>query len=243
MRPPDHRNLQAIRRHQRTTSADHEAIIAGYDAFLDKWGFRKAFPTPESHVFRAVGRTCYESWQNYMENARISDELDFAVISGWESTAIENHSGIVDNLRNFKSDPDLIAGSLLPIRPIAKQRALCIEQGKPATFDLYLANDTPQPATGKLTFTMITPSGKKQDLITVPAPTHVMDQFSYLLKTAFETPKLTEEGLYRFKFSLSSVRHSQLRLRRSGSCNSPPLRPSWSKFGQHIRVSPTPCMT
>ncbi|MES2390452.1 MAG: glycoside hydrolase, partial [Acidobacteriota bacterium] len=179
-------------------------IIAGYEKFLDRWNFRKAFPTSE-HLFRALGLTCYQSWQNYMENARISDELDFAAISGWESTAIENHSGIVDNLRNHKSDPELIRGSLLPIRPIAKQRSLAIEQGKPATFDLYLANDTSKPATGTLTFTMITPSGKRQELITLPAPQQSPDVFSYLLKEAFTTPPLTEEGLYRFKFSISST--------------------------------------
>jgi beta-galactosidase len=181
---------------------DHEEIIAGYERFLDRWGFRKAFPTSEA-VFKACGRTCYESWQNYMENARISDELDFAAISGWESTAIENHSGIVDNLRNFKSDPELIRGSLLPIRPIAKQRSLVIERGKPATFDLFLANDTSKPATGTLTFTMVTPSGKRQQLVSLPAPPQQPDVFSYLLKEAFETPALTEEGLYRFKFAIS----------------------------------------
>jgi hypothetical protein len=184
--------------------ADHEEIISGYETFLDKWGFRAAFPTCES-VFKAVGRTCYESWMNYMENVRISDELDFAVISGWESTAIENHSGIVDSLRNFKSDPELIRGSLLPIRPIAKQRALVIERGKPTVFDLYLANDTPQPVSGTLTLTMIAPGGRKQKLVTLPAPQHVTDRFSYLLKSDFATPPLTEEGLYRFRFGIDSV--------------------------------------
>ena len=183
---------------------DHEEIIASYEKFLDKWGFRKSFPSAES-VFLAAGKTCYESWGNYMENARISDELDFAAISGWESTAIENHSGIVDNLRNFKADPRLISGSLLPVRPIAKQHAMCVAHGKTAIFDLYLANDTPQPATGTLTFTMITPSGKRKDLTTLPVPEHIIDQFSYLLKEGFETPTLDEEGLYRFKFSLSSA--------------------------------------
>jgi len=182
---------------------DHEEIIDGYDKFLNTWGFRKAFPTSES-LFLALGKTCYESWQNYLENARISDELDFAAISGWESTAIENHSGIVDNMRNFKADPTLISGSLLPVRPIAKQHALCVEQGKTAIFDLFLANDTPNPALGTLTFSMIAPSGKRKELITLPAPEHVIDQFSYLLKAGFETPKLEEEGLYRFKFSISS---------------------------------------
>jgi beta-galactosidase len=182
--------------------ADHEEIIAGYNRFLDKWGFRKAFPTAES-VFLACGLTEYQSWQNYMENARLSDDLDFAAISGWESTAIENHSGIVDNLRNFKSDPKLIAGSLLPIRPIAKQRALCIELSQPATFDLFLANDTGKPATGELVFTVTTPKGSRTELFRCHAPTQTPDVFSYLLKEAFITPPLTEEGLYRFQFSLT----------------------------------------
>ena len=182
---------------------DHKEILAAYDNFLDKWKFRTAFPTAE-HLFDALGKKCYDTWQNYLENARISDDLDFAVISGWETTAIENHSGIVDNLRNFKSDPAPISGTLTPIRPVAKQRSACTARGESATFDLYLLNDTPQPTTGTLTFTAVTPSNKLLKLAELPTPTHVPDQFSYLLKEAFQTPPLTEEGLYRFKFSLSS---------------------------------------
>jgi hypothetical protein len=183
---------------------DHKEILAAYDNFLDRWNFRKAFPATE-HLWLALGKKCYETWQNYLENARISDELDFAVISGWESTAIENHSGIVDNLRNFKSDPTPISGALTPIRPVAKQRSASIARGESATFDLYLLNDTSQPATGKLEFTAVSPSNKLIKLTEIPAPQHVTDQFSYLLKEAFQTPPLTEEGLYRFKFSLSSA--------------------------------------
>ena len=182
---------------------DHREILAAYDKFIDRWGFRAAFPATEK-LWTSLGKKCYDTWQNYMENARISDELDFAAISGWETTAIENHSGIVDNLRNFKSDPGPITGTLMPVRPVAKQRAMCVEYDEPAIFDLYLCNDTTKPATGTLTFTMITPSGKKSDLITLPAPTQTPDQFSYLLKEAFATPPLKEEGLYRFKFSISS---------------------------------------
>jgi hypothetical protein len=182
---------------------DHQEILAAYDKFLDKWGFREAFPTAE-HLFNALGRKCYDTWQNYLENARISDDLDFAVISGWETTAIENHSGIVDNLRNFKSDPAPISGALTPMRPVAKQRSASTARGESATFDLYLLNDTSKPATGTLTFTAIAPSNKLLKLAEFPAPTPVTDQFSYLLKEAFQTPPLTEEGLYHFKFSISS---------------------------------------
>jgi beta-galactosidase len=183
---------------------DHKEILAAYDNFLDRWKFRSAFPTAE-YLFNALGKKCYDTWQNYLENARISDDLDFAVISGWESTAIENHSGIVDNLRNFKSDPTPISATLQPIRPVAKQRSACTARGETATFDLYLLNDTSQPTTGKLEFTVVTPSNKLIKLAEFPAPQHVTDQFSYLIEEAFQTPPLTEEGLYRFKLALSSA--------------------------------------
>jgi len=182
---------------------DHQEIIASADKFLDKWGFRKAFPATE-RLWNALGKKCYETWQNYLENARISDELDFAAISGWESTAIENHSGIVDNLRNFKSDPAPITQTLQRIHPVAKQRTTVVALGESATFDLFLLNDTSKPASGPLTFSMITPSGKRTVLKTLPAPEQTPDVFSYLLQEGFVTPKLTEEGLYRFKFAISS---------------------------------------
>jgi hypothetical protein len=183
---------------------DHQEIVAAYDKFLDKWGFRAAFPATE-HLWTSLGKKCYDTWQNYMENARISDELDFAAISGWETTAIENHSGIVDNLRNFKSDPGPIRDTLLPVRPVAKQRAMCTALGEAATFDLYLLNDTDGAATGTLTFSAVTPSGKLVKFGEWPAPEWKRDQFSYLVKEAFVTPKLEEEGLWRFKFAISSA--------------------------------------
>ena len=183
---------------------DHKEILAAYDKFLDKWHFRLAFPATE-RLWLSLGSKCYNTWQNYLENARIGDDLDFAAISGWESTAIENHSGIVDNLRNFKSDPGPIAGALQPIRPVAKQRSVCVPLGESATFDLYLCNDTPDASTGTLTFTAVTPTGQLLKLVTLPVPDETPDQFSYLLQEEFTTPPLTEEGLYRFKFALSSA--------------------------------------
>jgi len=184
--------------------ADHREIVATYDKFIDRWGFRAAFPATET-LWTSLGKKCYDTWQNYMENARISDELDFCAISGWETTAIENHSGIVDNLRNFKSDPEPIAGTLMPVRPVAKQRSACTALGEAATFDLYLLNDTDKAAGGTLMFSAVTPSGKLVKFAEFPAPVWKRDQFSYLVKQAFITPKLEEEGMYRFKFAISSA--------------------------------------
>jgi hypothetical protein len=127
--------------------------------------------------------------------------VDFAAISGWESTAIENHSGIVDNLRNFKGDPDLIASSLRPIRPVAKQHKLCYALGESAIFDLYLLNDTCKPVSGTLRFSMVEPGGKSRELGSWPVPPNIADQFSYRIQTGFTVPPFTREGIYLFRFS------------------------------------------
>lgn len=184
--------------------ADHREILAAYERFFDRWGFRKAFPTSD-RFFQSLGNKCYESWQQYMENARICDAVDFAAISGWESTSIENHSGIVDNLRNFKGDPDLIASSLKAVRLVAKQHKLCYAVGDPAVLDLFLLNDTGRSIEGKFRLSLVDPAGKLTQLGAWDAPANIADQFSYTLHTAFNTPPLTSEGIYRIRFTSEST--------------------------------------
>ncbi|HTX65765.1 MAG TPA: hypothetical protein VMD31_08320, partial [Opitutaceae bacterium] len=180
---------------------DHEQILAAYDAFLDRWGFRTAFPAA-SDLFRSIGRRAYESWGQFMDNVRISDETDMAAISGWESTAIENHSGLVDNFRNFKSDPRLIAESLTPVRPLAKQRRLTFEAGERAVFDLYLLNDTDRPVEGELTFTLTDPQGRVATREVLPAPAFERDRLSYLLREGFTAAAMPAPGIWRARFEL-----------------------------------------
>ncbi|MEM9964192.1 MAG: sugar-binding domain-containing protein [Asticcacaulis sp.] len=180
---------------------DHKVIVENTSAYLDRWGFRKAFPTTES-LFLSVGRKAYEGWQNYMENIRIGNEVDIAAISGWETTAIENHSGIVDNLRYFKANPDLIRVSLQPVRPVAKQRRLVYAAGEVAELDIYLLNDTNAAVSGELKLSLVTPDGKVTDIATYPAPAFKVDVFSYLLAENVRTPALTQGGINKIRLEL-----------------------------------------
>jgi beta-galactosidase len=182
--------------------ADHEEILHAYETFLDTWGFRRAFPTA-SDLFQSIGRRAYESWGQFLENIRICDVNDYATISGWESTAIENHSGLVDNFRDFKSNPDPIRTSLLPVRPVAKQRALVVPLDGNAAFDLYLLNDSNRAVEGKLEFSATDPSGKIHELGTFDAPAFVPDQLSYLVKENVSSPALNREGVWTTHFSLA----------------------------------------
>jgi hypothetical protein len=187
--------------------ADHQACLAVYDEFLDRHNFRAAFPTA-SALFQSIGRRAYESWAQYMENVRICDAVDYSTISGWESTAIENHSGIVDNFRDYKSDPKVLADSLLPIRPVAKQKQIAVALGSPAQFDLYLLNDTGRPVTGQLTFTITDPSGQETRIAQFDAPQYVPDQLSYLIAQEVATALLNTEGTWRTSLKLSSAPQS-----------------------------------
>jgi hypothetical protein len=183
---------------------DHQEILAAYQAFLRKWGFEGAFPNAEA-LFVALGGKAYLSWQNYMENIRIADAVDYAAISGWETTAIDNHSGIVDNFRNFKADPKLIAASLLPVRPVAKQRALTAARGTVALFDLYLLNDSGKPAPGALSLAVTDPKGRTHALGKFAVPATKPGQMSMLVKEGLATPPLAEEGQYRFACTFSGA--------------------------------------
>ncbi len=174
---------------------DHLEINHAYGKFLDRWGFRTAFPTNES-LFLSIGNKCYDFWGRVIETARLSDENDFLVISGWESTSIENHSGLVDNMRNFKGNPMLLRSRFAHLRPVIKPRALVIAAGERDTLDLYLLNETNRPAGKALTLTMIDPEGKEIALGSYPVPQWKQDQFVYPIAEAFTTPPLADEGRY-----------------------------------------------
>jgi hypothetical protein len=177
---------------------DHQELLDVYNKFLDTWGFRTAFPTAEQ-LFLSIGRRAYETWGQFMENVRLCEANDMAAISGWESTAMEDHSGLVDNFRDFKADPRAISDSLLPVRPVAKQRQLVVALGDKATFDVYLANDSHKPVSGKLVFTSSSPAGVNQRIAEFAAPAFQEDHFTYLSKEGFTTEPLDKEGRWRFR--------------------------------------------
>lgn len=184
---------------------DHEQILAAYNQFLDKWGFRKAFPTA-NQLFVSIGDKEYDYWANVLECARLSEPNDYLTVSGWESTAIEDHSGLVDNLRDFKGHPELIAERLALLLPVAQPRHSVLRAGEAAMLDLYLLNETTHPAPGALRLTLTDPQGRQTRLGTYPGPKFVTDQFVYPIKAGVTTPPLTEPGVYHLTFALGGAR-------------------------------------
>jgi len=121
--------------------ADATQVLNGYHQFIDKWGFRKAFPT-DSSLFTAIAHRTYYFWKKMVEQSRIENKNDYIVISGWESTTIDNHSGLVDNHRFLKGDPAEIAAACKPEILVIEPRHMIVAKGSKDVVDIYLINET-----------------------------------------------------------------------------------------------------
>ncbi len=117
------------------------ARLNAYDAFLDKYQFRQAFPTTED-LFRAVGARHYFAAAHIIENARISDANDYIAITGWESTTVDNNSGLVNALRQLKADPALVHQANAPELIVVRPRHYVVAKGDTAVVDIYVVNET-----------------------------------------------------------------------------------------------------
>ena len=85
-----------------------------YDRFLKEKGFDKAFPTVDD-LTRSMGNVSFYYQGRIIENIRISNTVDAYAVNGWESMKLENHSGIVDNYRFPKGDPEVMARYNAPL--------------------------------------------------------------------------------------------------------------------------------
>jgi hypothetical protein len=112
-----------------------------YDAFLksDK-GFAKAFPSVDA-LTTAMGNVAYYYQGRMIENIRMNNVVDGYAINGWESMKLENHSGIVDNYRNPKGDPELISRYNKPLYIAVKLNRKVVETGSTTIVDFHIVNE------------------------------------------------------------------------------------------------------
>ncbi len=181
--------------------ADMTKILNGYHQFLDKWGFREAFPT-DSSLFRAIGYRTYFFWQRIVEQTRIDNSNDGIVISGWESTTIDNHSGLLDNHRFFKGDPKVIAEACKPELLVIQPRHVILAKGEKNLVDIFLINETGR--TGPQTLTL---TGKKPDGSVLFSMKRLVeaaggDTYGQLLAAGVSIPEADAAGMLNLEGSL-----------------------------------------
>ena len=141
--PDDHGAMAEWYRRAGRTGYDraaHAADDKAYEDFIDKYGFRSAFHTA-GDIFREAADKHYLMDARMMENVRMCDATDYLVLSGWESTVEDNHSGIVDALRIPKTDPALVKAAAAPAALVVRALHYVLAQGTAASVDVHLLNE------------------------------------------------------------------------------------------------------
>jgi beta-galactosidase len=187
---------------------DHEEIDRAYNRFLDQYGFRASFPTTDA-LYRKIGEKQYDYWAHVLQCARLSDDTDYLTISGWETTAIEDHGGLVDNLRNPHGDPGVIRDALRPVMPDLQVRTTALVTGGTTIYDLFFLNESNRPQSGRVDVTLRRPDGNTQTLGSYAVPPYVRDVFSYRVVTGMATPSLDMPGKYVLTAAFGKVLQSR----------------------------------
>jgi hypothetical protein len=183
-------------------SAAHEMILTAYEKFLDDHQFRPAFPTAET-LFRQAGAKHYFSAAHLLENARMCDAVDYIVLSGWESTTIDNHSGLVDSLRQLKADATLIHQAAQPEVLVIRPRHYVIAKGDAAVVDVHQINEQNLTGSWRLTVTASMTDGKPLFQADYPVELIGGETFGQLLKQDIQF-KVNQPGFVTIHAALSS---------------------------------------
>ena len=195
--------------------ADMTTILNGYHQFLDKWGFRQAFPT-DSSLFQAIGYRTYFFWQQIVEQTRMDNANDGLAISGWESTTIDNHSGLVDNHRFFKSDPKIIAEACQPEVLVIKPRHVIVALGEKNLVDVFLINEVNRTGPQTLKLSGRRPDGSIAFTTEKSVTATGGDTYGQLLAEAIEIPAADATGMLTLEATLTPQDGNFKTLQRTG---------------------------
>jgi hypothetical protein len=169
--------------------AYHAAMLRKYTQFMKQWGFEKGFGDA-SKLFKAIGQISYFFNARIIEQLRMCDRTDYIVLSGWESTAIDNFSGIVDNLRQFKGDPALLRRAGRADMLVLKPRRLVLERGETTPLDVFAVAETLPAGVYRLHVTL-RQNGHTHTLLHKSVSLPGGNVFASLLAEAIALPALT----------------------------------------------------
>jgi hypothetical protein len=213
--PDDHAAMAAWYKSNHRTGYDreaHEAILSAYNDFLDQRGFRSAFPSAEG-LFREAGNKHYFSAAHVLENARICNDLDYIVLSGWESTTIDDHSGMVDSLRLLKGDPSPMHQAAAPELLVVRPRQYVVARGGNAAIDIHLVNENNLNGACLLTVLASLPGKPSLFQATYPVTVSGGEIYGQLLKSDIEFP-INDAGTVTVQASLAAAGNANPILKR-----------------------------
>lgn len=120
---------------------DYLGWYDAYDRFLKERGFSQDYPCVDS-LTRKMGNVAFYYQGRLFENIRMNNIVDGYAVNGWESMKLENHSGIVDNYRHPKGDPEIIARyASNPLYLAVKLNRKVLAVGGKTRCDVFIVNE------------------------------------------------------------------------------------------------------
>jgi beta-galactosidase len=176
----------------------------GFTNYISSKGLQTYYPSLDSFTI-STGNIAYFLHGRIIENARMNNYRDGYAINGWECMKSDNHSGVVDQLRNLKGDAKLIADYTRPLYVAVKSRQMIEHVGDQAHVDLFIVNENALAAgTYTLTLTVLKPSGATSQVYSGSAKVTGGDTFGELLMQNITFALDGGAGYYRLKARLLS---------------------------------------
>ncbi len=170
-----------------------------YDEFLSKKGFREAFPTVDD-LCTQMGAISHYYQGRIIENIRIGNVTDAYIVNGWESTKVENHSGVVDIYRNPKASASILSKYNQPQYVAIKLRTKVLETGTSSIAGIYAINENGLKGTHTLKLSLQSLSGE-QEIGSYKVNLKGGTNYGQLLKKAVQF-NVPEEGYSELKAEL-----------------------------------------
>jgi beta-galactosidase len=172
-----------------------------FDDFLTRKNLRAAFPTVDA-LTSAMGDVSLYHQGRKIENLRICNANDGYAVNGWEAEPVENHSGIVDEFRNPKGDPAIMAYYNQPLYVAVKPRSQFAESDGKVTVDFYVVNEKDLKGPHTLKITALDSAGKRIFAQEIPVTLTGGETYGQMLAEGIKIPAAAKSGMQRIEASL-----------------------------------------
>ncbi|HXS69046.1 MAG TPA: glycoside hydrolase family 2 TIM barrel-domain containing protein, partial [Candidatus Polarisedimenticolia bacterium] len=202
--PPRLEKIKAALDNSPTKGWDGEIYLDWYrrfDDFLTRKHLRGAFPTVDA-LTMSMGAVSYYHQGRKIETLRIDNDADGYAVNGWEAESVENHSGIVDNWRNPKADPAIMAYYNQPLYVAVKVRSQFAQIPADVVVDFYGINEKNLHGNFILKMTVLNPAGKKILAKDMPVKLSGGDVYGELLAEDVHVPITRSAGMFHIQASL-----------------------------------------
>jgi len=173
-----------------------------FDDFLTRKDLRGAFKNVEAFT-TSMGTVSLYHQGRKIEVMRMTDVADGYAVNGWEAESVENHSGIVDDWRNPKGDPAIMAYYNQPLYIAVMPRSQFAQIPGEVVVDFYAINEKNLHGAHTLMVKVRDPAGHTIFTNEIPVTLSGGEVYGELLASDVKIPVVGATGMFRIEAALT----------------------------------------